>query len=186
MDTNGSTDSELQKASSKTRFLCPDGGCVWFMTDEGWEHFDTCGDNCGCPEGPPLLPSISDRGKVIITLCDEVDVHSSSTILSSGFVAFASGFRMQPRFRDDYCAAISESPGKWRYCHRGVNIRRDRDKGHLDGLLLPRGVVRLDLLKRDGSESIELCGVGIIEPVFGCQTNVVEQLAKYRLRKSAP
>jgi hypothetical protein len=105
-------------------------------------------------------------------------------ILSEGFVTFRSGFEIDPVHADDYCVAISERPGKWRYFHHGANRHRDQNKGHLDALLLERGVIRLDRLNSDGTESIELGAIGLIEPNFSCDPSIKEELKKYRSKKS--
>lgn len=175
----------ITKELDSSPFFCIDGGCVWIMTDEGWEHFEACGEdtNCTCPSTPPTLQRLAGKGKAFVVLCEDNKAAHEQTILSEGFVTFRSGFKIDPDHADDYCVAISERFGKWKYCHRGANRHRDQNKGHLDTVLLPRSVVRLDRLNSDGTASIELGAIGILEPIFGCEPSIQEELAKYRSKK---
>ena len=171
---------------SYSSFRCTDGGCIFVLTKKGWERFEACGEDtkCTCPLLPPMLPSRVEIGQAFVVTCEDNATAHDHTILSEGFVTFQKGFNIDPDHADDYCVAISERPGKWRYGHRGANRHRDQNKGYLDAVLLERGVVRLDRLNPDGTASIELGAIGFLDPIFSCDPWVQEELAKYRSKKS--
>ncbi len=174
------------KELDTSHFFCIVGGCVWIMTDAGWEHFEACGEgtNCTCPSTPPMLTRLAETGKAFVVLCEDDNVAHQQTILSEGFVTFRSGFKIDQDHVEDYCVAISERLGKWRYCHRGTNRHRDQHKGYLDAVFLPRGVARLDRLNSNGTASVELGAIGLLDPNFGSDPAIQEELAKYRSKKA--
>ena len=175
-----SVDPELD-----TKLFCIDGGCVWIMTAQGWEHFDACGEDedCSCPEGPPTLKALADVGETIITVCDYQLQRRGGTVLSRGFITLRAGFSMDPSYSDDYCLAISTGLGSWRYGHRGKNRNRSQSSGHLNGISLPRSVVRLDRLDSHGKASLDLCGIGLLEPKFECDVSIPEELDNHRSKR---
>ncbi len=163
------------------RILCPTGGCIWIKSLEGWELFETCGDpDCHCSTVPPMLGMEGDPGKAIIMLCEESPggVIIGSRITSIGYIAFKPGFSFDRRRFSDYCAAVSLG-GSWRYGRRGANIGQSTETGHLDSVRIDRAVLRIDRLSADGTKIEELCGIGILEPTFGGDPAVEEELARY-------
>lgn len=178
--TATSIDPNLNK-----KLFCIDGGCVWIMTAQGWEHFEACGEDedCSCPVGPPTLKNLTEVGQAIITVCDYQLQQRGGTVLSRGFITLRPGFSVDPIHSDDYCVAIATGPGSWRYGHRGRNRHRPQKSGHLTGISLPRGVIRLDRLDSHGKVSLELCGIGLLEPIFECDGSIPEELDNHRNKR---
>jgi hypothetical protein len=174
--------AKVVEPQSDTKLFCIDGGCVWIMTAQGWEHFEACGEDedCSCPDGPPTLKALADVGQAIITVCDYQLQRRGGSVLSRGFITLRTGFSIDPAYSDDYCLAISMGPGTWRYGHRGANRTRPQRTGHLDETRLPRGVALLDRLNTAGNASLELCGIGLLEPIFECDDSVSEELNNHR------
>jgi hypothetical protein len=152
---------------------CVKGRCVYIFTRQGWECFAACGPNpkCKCAYTPELPSPI---GTSFLVICEELGEDprkdgmpvKEDPIRSEGFVTFRSEFIINPDYSEDYCVAISESPGKWRYFYLGEKSDKDQDKGYLDAVSLERGVIRLDRLNPDGTESIMLGAIGLLEPDF--------------------